>query len=373
MNRLKYIFCLIILGSVLIALNAAVSIDFFKPEPYQLTYPNYFGNRYLIPNDNPTTVEGVSLGRMLFYEKALSAGNKISCGSCHRQELAFTDGKDFSQGADGTPQPRNTMALVNLLWTRNLFWDGRAKLLEVQVKEPLLNIHEMNQPIAISIRKLEALGIYSEKFGRAFGDTKITEDRIAKALAQFERTLISADSKYDRYLQGKYQPTASEVNGIALFYGRPNAQGNIRSAACSHCHGGPQTYSELYMNNGLDSVYKDPGREAITGQDYDKGRFRTVTLRNIALTAPYMHDARFKTLEEVVDHYSDHLVKSKYLSPFLQNLSGGTANSQMNLTINEKKDLIAFLHMLTDSTFIQDRRFSDPFEKGNNYKKVNFK
>lgn len=352
---------LFITVSVLMLILPSSFYKIHEAEPYELEYPSYFGNRYTIPKDNPTTKEGIALGRMLFYENSLSANNKISCATCHQQKYAFTDGKDFSIGVEGVKLTRNTMALVNLLWVNNFFWDGRVKGLENQVEFPLTNPHEMGQSIDVSIEKLKAKKIYYDFFRKAFGDDRITKDRIEKALAQFERSLISANSKYDQYLQGKYKPTASELNGIELFYRGPNPQKNTRGASCSHCHSGEKTYQELFMNNGLDEFYKDGGREVITGQSYDHGRFRVVTLRNIALTAPYMHDARFKTLEEVMDHYSDHVVKSKSLSPFLQNNSNTMNGDQLDLSKQEKQDLIAFLNMLTDSTFITDKRFSNPF------------
>lgn len=201
-------------------------------------------------------------------------------------------------------------------------------------------------------------------------------------------------------LRGEYQPTASELNGIQLFFSNPDPEKNIRGASCGHCHGGPKTYIELFHNNGLDSQPADKGREVITGQAYDRGRFRVATLRNIALTAPYMHDGRFATLEAVVDHYNEHIQPSETLSEFLKGnamgmgrmamptgpdhgngqpdtkasdqqhgqpdrriAAGGnnTSNLQLGLTAQEKKDLLAFLHMLTDHAFIQDKRFSNPF------------
>ena len=362
MKRFFYIISFMVICALIVWILSSFD-KVYEPEPYQLEYPLYFGSRYTIPKDNPTTKEGVTLGRMLFYETSLSSGEKISCASCHQQKYAFTDGKDFSQGVDGVKQSRNTMALVNLLWVTNLFWDGRVRGLEEQVKSPLTNVHEMGQPIEVSIKKLKSKRIYYSFFKAAFGDNNITKERIEKALAQFERSLISANSKYDLYLNGKYKPTSSELNGIDLFYKNPNPKSNIRGASCFHCHSGEKTYQELFMNNGLDEIYKDLGRASVTGQSYDNGRFRVVTLRNIALTAPYMHDARFKTLEEVIDHYSDHVANSKELSPFLQNNSNTTGGTQLDLTKQEKRDLIAFLHMLTDSTFIKDQRFSNPFNK----------
>lgn len=327
-----------------------------QPTPYRLQYPGYFGNRIDTPADNPLTVEGVDLGRRLFYETALSANNRMSCGTCHRQELAFTDGKTFSEGFDGVLQERNTMSLANLLWVRHFFWDGRARGLEEQAATPLTNPHEMGQSLCVSAEKLQQKGDYPARFAATFGSDTISGDAIVKALAQFERTLISANSKYDRYLRGEYQPTASEANGIALFFNNPDPVRGLRGASCGHCHGGPKTFSELYHNNGLDSLPRDGGREKITGQSYDRGRFRVATLRNIALTAPYMHDGRFTTLEEVVDHYNDHIKASPSLSPFLQDM-------RLGLTGQEKKDLIAFLRLLTDSSFISDKRYSNPFAK----------
>ncbi|MEO5995826.1 MAG: cytochrome c peroxidase [Chitinophagaceae bacterium] len=330
--------------------------------PLKINYPEYFGNKIVIPEDNPTTEQGVKLGRMLFYETALSANNLFSCATCHQQSLAFTDGKQFSTGIDGTAQPRNTMSLANLLWVRRFFWDGRAEGLEKQVETPMTGEHEMGQPLVITAKKLHNKSIYASLFKDAFGTDSITGERIMKALSQFERTLVSANSSYDKYLRGEYKPTPSERNGMALFFASPNPANRIRGAACGHCHAGPKTFSELFHNNGLDSFPKDPGLEKITGQEYDRGRFRVVTLRNIALTAPYMHDGRFKTLEEVVEHYNEHLIQSSTLSIFLQNNSNKENDKLLNLTAQEKTDLVFFLKMLTDSTFITAKRFSNPFK-----------
>lgn len=328
--------------------------------PRELVFPGYFGHHFRIPRDNPETTEGIALGRMLFYEKALSADNTISCASCHQQAHAFSDTLAFSEGVGHVQQSRNTMALVNLLWVSDFFWDGRTRGLEHQADTPLTHLHEMGQSFAVSVKKLSAKKVYAEKFRAAFGDPQITRDRIEKALAQFERTLISSHSRYDLYLQHRYRPSPEELAGIQLFYGTPSADSFARRPACGHCHGGPRTFEELYANNGLDSICKDLGREAVSGADYDRGRFRVVTLRNIALTAPYMHDGRFSTLSEVIDHYSAHIIQSKTLSPFLQSAPPDSP-AQPRFSDQEKKDLLAFLRMLTDSAFITDPRFSDPF------------
>ncbi len=353
------------LSSTIVCIGLIITLSAYSlhktAKPYIIQYPAYFGNRIFVPDDNPETDAGVALGRMLFYENALSANNKISCATCHKQELAFTDEKKFSSGFDDSLQPRNTMSLVNLLWVRNFFWDGRATGLEEQAKTPLTGIHEMGQSLTVSVEKLQQKKFYHPLFKNAFGSDTIGEDMIVKALAQFVRTLVSADSKYDKYLRGEYKPTQSELNGIALFYAAPDPANNIRGADCGHCHGGPKTYSELYQNNGLDSVFTDAGREQITHQSFDEGRFRVVTLRNIALTSPYMHDGRFKTLDEVINHYNEHVLKSSTLSPFLQNKSNIVNGKQLDLNQKEKKDIVAFLNMLTDSSFITNKNFSNPF------------
>jgi cytochrome c peroxidase len=333
---------------------------FTAPTPYKLIYPRYFGNRTNLSDDNPLSVEGIRLGRKLFYETKLSKNNTISCASCHQQSHAFTDGRRFSLGYDATPTKRNSMTLTNILWVNAFFWDGRATTLESQAQTPLTDPHEMGQSLDSSVRKLAADPLYSPLFAAAFGGggpEAITPDRLIKALTQFERTLISANSRYDQYIRGETTLTPEQQRGLSLFYG--SAARGVRSAGCGNCHGGPRTFNETYHNNGLDKNPQDSGRAAVTHMDYDKGRFRVVTLRNIALTAPYMHDGRFTTLEEVIDHYSDHLQPSSTLSPTLRD----TANTPINLhlTPQEKADLIAFLHTLTDSTFITDPRFSNPF------------
>lgn len=207
---------------------AMVAISSNKPKlspietgPYTLQFPANFGSRFSIPKDNPLTKEGVQLGRMLFYEKRLSKTNAVSCSTCHQQALAFTDGQTFSRGVDQTLTNRNSMSLANLLWVRNFFWDGRVKSLEEQATFPLTDPHEMGQSLEESARKLRETAFYPPLFKLVFGTEEITGDKITKALAQFERTLISANSKYDQYLQGIYQPTPKELRGIQLFMTSP--------------------------------------------------------------------------------------------------------------------------------------------------------
>lgn len=337
-----------------------ISTTNHAPEPFTLEYPANFGSRFTIPAANPMTKEGVYLGRMLFYEKKLSANNRLSCESCHEQKLAFTDGRPVSPGVDGRFTPRSSMSLANLLWVRNFFWDGRSQSLEEQAAFPLTDPHEMGQSLTESVRKLGNTAPYPALFQSAFGNQGITGPNILKALAQFERTLISADSPYDRYLAGKYRPTAAEMRGMQLFENNPDAKKGIRGANCGHCHGGPKNFKELFHNNGLDRIFTDAGREKVTGQPMDKGRFRVPTLRNIMLTAPYMHDGRFKTIREVLDHYSEHIQQSQTLSSFLQDISNEENGQTLALHDTEKTDIIAFLGMLSDSAFVSNPAFSNP-------------
>ncbi|EDM38624.1 cytochrome C peroxidase [Pedobacter sp. BAL39] len=328
---------------------------------YIFRYPAHFGNRIQVPANNPTTKQGVYLGRRLFYESRLSANNTISCGSCHMQEKAFTDGRKLSIGVDGLPTDRNAMSIANLLWTRKFFWDGRSGSLEDQAVFPMTNPHEMGQSLVASAAKLQATEDYPPLFKIVFGEEKVTGPRIAMALAQFERSLISSNSRYDNYLQHSDTLTTAERNGMVLFNTAPDPGRGLRGANCAHCHGGPKNYLELFHNNGLDLVSKDPGRASLTGLDTDRGRFKVPTLRNIALTAPYMHDGRFDSLEEVVEHYSEHIEQSDALSSFLQNESNVKGAHSLRLSVQEKKELIAFLHTFTDTSFINNPEFSNPF------------
>ncbi|AFD09411.1 cytochrome-c peroxidase [Solitalea canadensis] len=360
-NWLKLFF----LGTILsFILFSALAADDYKPTLYNLTYPSYFGNRFSIPSDNPLTNEGIYLGRKLFYETRLSANRKISCASCHKQEKAFSDDRVGSIGVDGSVTERNSMAIVNLLWARKFFWDGRAIGLEQQAAIPLANPHEMGQSAALSAVILRKIKGYPYLFKHAFGDTAITADRIVKAIAQFERTLISADSPYDKYLRNEYSPSQIELEGMGLFMTAPQPGKGIRGANCAHCHGGEKSYLEMFHNNGLDSIYKDAGIQLLTGFETDHGRFKAPTLRNIALTAPYMHDGRFSSLEKVLDHYNGPL-HPHHLSSFLKGSSNNEGGLTLGLTNKEKMAIVSFLHMLTDSSFVKNPAFSDPNKETN--------
>ncbi|RAK66218.1 cytochrome-c peroxidase [Hymenobacter edaphi] len=312
-----------------------------------------------MPADNPLTEEGVALGRMLFYEKKLSSDGTLSCGSCHQQSKAFTDGRARALGVGGRQHARGSMALMNLAWAQDFTWDGSHTQLEQQARVPLENPLEMNQPLAAGVAKLQQTGNYPKLFGRAFGSAKITEENVLKALAQFQRTLVSSNSRYDKALRFERSLSSTERQGKQLL---GHATSFVRGAECVHCHDtelfvGPK---HTFFNNGLGlPPFTDPGRGGITGVAFDRGMFKAPSLRNVALTAPYMHDGRLRTLEEVLDHYSEHVQASPNVDPQLLN-SPNDPSGRILLTPLEKQKIIAFLHTLTDSTFITDPRFSDP-------------
>lgn len=326
--------------------------------PYQLSIPFYFGN-YNIPNDNVLTDSGVALGRRLFYEKKLSGNNTMSCGSCHQQKFGFADPNRFSTGIDGIAGTKQSMALANLMWQDKFFWDGRSSSLEQQALLPISDPIELHQSLDMAISKLQKTSYYPKAFYIAFGDSIINSKNLAKAISQFERTLITSNSKYDLYLQKRYFPTEDELNGLNLFFTHPNPEEGLRGGNCGDCHGGYLTALKGFHNNGLDSE-PNIGLMAVTGNPLDKGKFKTPSLRNIALTAPYMHDGRFTTLEQVLDHYNEHIQPSATLDPLITGASNEINGKSLKLTKKEKADIVLFLKMLTDSTFISDKRFSDP-------------
>ncbi|HSI89917.1 MAG TPA: cytochrome c peroxidase, partial [Adhaeribacter sp.] len=290
--------------------------------------------------------------------------NTMSCGTCHQQKHAFTDGQAVIAGVDGINGTRSTMALINLAWDKNLMWDGKFKSLEDQVKGPIENPVEMHQTMARGVNKLQNTETYPKLFQRVFGSKIITEENIMKAIAQFERTLISGNSKYDQYLMGKYVFTPEEEAGRQLFFDPHLRPGTSRSANCFDCHGGFNLSRNTLANNGLDSEFKDPGLGGVTGKSTDMGKFKAPTLRNIELTAPYMHDGRFATLEDVLNHYNTG-VKKDSPNLHIEMLFSNTGNPQhqLDLTQTEITQVIAFLKTLTDHEFVTNPAFSDPFQQ----------
>ena len=341
------------------------------PQAYDLKIPDKFSKNITIPADNPLTVQGVELGRMLFYEKKMSGDNTMSCASCHKQEKAFTDDRRFSVGIKGIEGTKNSMSLANLLWTNRFFWDGRASTLEEQALQPIQDTIELHQTLEETVRKLQDTDTYPPKFKLVFGSEKITTQNIA--IAQFESTLISANTKYDRYLQEQYKPTDLELKGIELFFTPPIPQANIRGGNCGDCHSQITTSGDRngfrgFHNNGLDNDSKlNIGLQKVTTNQADRGKFKTPTLRNIALTAPYMHDGRFNTLEEVINHYDQHVQLSETLSPLIREASNEPFpppnTVKLYLTTEEKQAILAFLLMLTDEEFTKNSKFANPFVK----------
>jgi cytochrome c peroxidase len=322
--------------------------EVYDPTPYLLDIPQGFPDM-IIPADNPMTEEGVALGRQLFYDPILSADNTQSCASCHDIAFSFTDhGKQFSEGIDGSIGTRNSMSLLNAGWIPSLFWDGRAATLEEQALEPVPNPIEMHLPWPEAMNKLSNHPDYPDLFFKAFGTREIDSMHVVKAIAQFERTMISSDTKWDQYLRGEYTLSQSETKGFEIFF--------TEKGDCFHCHGTILFTDNLYHNNGLDSEIKDRGLADVTGNPNDEGKFRSPTLRNVMLTAPYMHDGRFETIEEVIDHYSEGVKWSPTIDPLMKQVSQGG----IRLTDEEKQNLISFLKVLTDSTFVKNPDLSHP-------------
>ena len=335
------------------------SVVQYDPTPYELDF-SYLPPP-MIPEDNPMTQAGVQLGKMLFYEKRLSDDNSLSCAGCHLQEDAFSDLNQFSTGTAGLPGGRQAMGVINMLWNNNgFFWDGRAELLRHQSLMPIQDPLEMNQSLDDAIAKISGDQMYRDQFKRAFGSEEINEEKMSLAMEQFMFSLISVNSKYDRYILGLEELTASELNGLTLFQTEYNPGSSEVGADCVHCHSGFNFHNNQYMNNGLDEEadFSDLGRFDVTGLDEDKAKFKVTTLRNIELTPPYMHDGRFNTLEEVIDHYDSGIKASSTLDPAIEN----TMATGLGLSDSDKADIVAFLKTLTDDSFITNPAFENPFE-----------
>jgi cytochrome c peroxidase len=329
--------------------NSDEPVEVYDPTPYALVIPEGFPDM-IIPEDNPMTVEGVELGRRLFYDPILSADNTQSCADCHAAAFSFTDnGKQFSTGIDGIAGTRNSMAVINAGWMPHLFWDGRSTGLEHQALEPVPNPIEMHQPWTEAMGKLNAHPEYPDLFFKAFGTRQVDSTLVVKAIAQFERTMISSNSKWDRYLRGEVQLTQAESKGFEIFF--------TEKGDCFHCHTTILFTDNIFHNNGLDAEFTDMGLFDVTGDPNDMGKFKTPTLRNIAFTAPYMHDGRFATLEEVIDFYSHKVTFSPTIDPLMKQVGQGG----IQLTDDEKESLLAFLNTLTDQSFIDNPDFSNPF------------
>lgn len=279
------------------------------------------------PKDNPSTEAKIALGRMLYFDKRLSSDNTISCASCHDPKMGWSNNDATAVGVGGQRGGRSAPTIINSAYQKFQFWDGRAGSLEDQALGPIANPIEMNLPIEEAVKKVAAIEGYSKKFEEVFS-APVNKENIAKAIAAFERTVISGDAPYDRFKAGDNSAlSAQAAAGLKLFTGK---------AHCSACHSGPHFSDGAFHNIGVAFDAKEPdlGRHKLSGLDGDKGAFRTPTLREIARTAPYMHDGSLKTLEEVVDYYAKGGQKNVYLDEEI---------FPLKLTDDEKKSLVAFL------------------------------
>ncbi len=349
----------------------------YEPTPWVLDIPKYFPTRVNIPADNPMTVEGIELGRYLFYDGRMSGrtdpDSLMSCATCHvqadgfdlRPNSRFPEGRAF--GLTGKPTPHYPLPLVNLIWNENGYlWNGMVhetgphpdkNNLEDLVWMGVLAPHEMDGDTTRTKELIQSINGYPELFKKAFGSDVVTMKNISKAVAQFIRTLISSDSRFDGYLRGELQLSEEELSGFVLFTTEEGAD-------CFHCHGGsgnPLFTTNLFYNNGKDSEFtganEDPrDRYHITGDPMDLGAYKATTLRNVMVGGPFMHDGRFKSVDDVIDFYSHELVWSEYIDPLMHHI--GTNGTQ--LLPWEKENLKAFLMTLTDTTFLTNPDFGPP-------------
>lgn len=345
--------------------------------------PSHFRSAYVrasdnTPSDNALTDAGATLGRVLFYDPILSQNRSIACASCHAQDKGFGDPNPVSQGFSGGLTTRNAMPIIDSRYYRNgrFFWDERAATLEAQVVGPIQNSVEMGLTLPEAVARVQTQSYYPPLFKRAFGDEQVTSDRIAKALAQFARAIVSYRSRFDEGLarSGDIQAsfsnfTPQENQGKALFLGR---------AGCAVCHldsgppAGPPAarpnqalfFIETAVNNGLDAQIDvgDDGLGDISGRTADKGRFKSPSLRNIAVTGPYMHDGRFTTLLQVIEHYNSGVQAHPNLDVRLRTSpTGPVVPRRLGLSAADVQAIAAFLGTLTDDALLTDATFSDPF------------
>ncbi|MES2389609.1 MAG: cytochrome c peroxidase [Bacteroidota bacterium] len=327
-----------------------------KPQAYKApAYTNLYDSIPTSP-DNPLTIEGVELGRILFYDPILSANGKVSCATCHNQQLAFSDGlPNGGLGISGKLNPRNAPALMNLAFSKGLFWDGGVKNPESFSFAPIQHPDEMGSNLKELITRLNCSANYPALFRNAFGSDSIDSQQLSRALAQFMRSMVSGNSRYDRFIRREKgnKLTKFELQGYFLF-----------NQNCSQCHSGELFTDNDYhniglqtRNTGLERDLTETGRFRITLDSADFGKFKTPSLRNITLTSPYMHDGRFKTLEEVFNQYRFHTADSPLLDGQLRNRDGSV---NMHLSDEEQSAIIAFLQTLTDSTFISNQNYAAP-------------
>ncbi|MBK7505404.1 MAG: cytochrome-c peroxidase [Bacteroidetes bacterium] len=363
-------FLLIILFSILIVFSCKKESDdnfVFNPTPHVFPKPTDWRAIPLDAN-NPVSEEGIALGRKLFFDPILSSDFTISCASCHKPELSFSDDTRTSKGVNGQLGKRNSMPLINLAWNKKLFWDVRSNTLPEQALIPVPQHDEMNLDWAIATDRLQKDANYPMMFRKAFNEKTITKELVAKAIAQFEMTLISYNSTYDKYVRGEVNPDPAFFRGLEIF--------RTEKGDCFHCHAlaAVETFADpvrVFTNNGMDLAsnandFLDLGVGKINGLDADKGKFKIPTLRNLAFTAPYMHDGRFATLEDVIESYN----LGPKNSPTVDNIMIVKANYRLEnyghyglaLSAQEKADLKYFLLSMSDTSFVNNPDFKKPIE-----------
>lgn len=309
-----------LIASLLFAAAAGVAVSAHAAEPLGL-------RPVKVPKDNPQTPEKIALGKQLYFDKRLSKDNTVSCASCHDPKLGFSNGERFATGVGGAKGGRSAPSVINSAYYRQQFWDGRAASLEEQALGPIANPIEMALPVEDAVEKLNKIAGYRAGFQKVFG-TDVTADGIARAIAAYERTVLSGNAPYDKFKAGDKSALSKEAQlGMKLFFGKAN---------CSACHGGSNFSDSGYHNIGIGMDAKEPdvGRVAISKLGGDTGAFKTPTLREIARTAPYMHDGSLATLEDVVDHYDKGGIPNEYLDEEL---------FELRLTPIEKAALVTFL------------------------------
>ena len=308
----------------------------------------------VLPTSPPLTNERVRLGERLFKDPILSATNKQSCSSCHQDAHALSDPRRFSEGANGSLGTRNSMPLFNLAWKGSFFWDGSSPSLREQVLHPIQSAIEMHESLPNVIGELESTG-YGPMFESAFGSKGISPERLGIALEQFLLTKTSYDSRFDKAARGESELSETEKRGFELFMTEYDPRRGLKGADCFHSHGGALFTNHRFHNNGIPDEI-DLGLELVTGRETDRNLFITPSLRNIALTAPYMHDGRFETLEEVIEHYNSGLHRSSSLDPNLAK----HPRKGLGLTTRDKQALVAFLRTLTDPQFVKNDKNERP-------------
>jgi cytochrome c peroxidase len=311
-----------------------------KEEVFALSYPDYFPTPVYSFENNELTKDKFELGRKLFYDGILSSDNTVSCGTCHSQVHGFADHNvNFSTGVNNLKGTRNSPAISNMIWSPSFMWDGGVNHIEVFSVAPITNPLEMNETMENVINKLNASASYRSAFKKAYGTETITDQLMLRALTSYMAMLVSSNSRYDQFRQGKAIFTPQEVEGLQLF-----------EQKCASCHTAPLFTNYTFQNNGLDSDFTDLGRGRITLDEADNGKFKVPSLRNVELTYPYMHDGRFWSLEQVLDHYDHGIKQSATLS---NQLSSG-----IPMTTEEKQKIILFLKTLTDYKVISEFKFA---------------